>query len=304
MTDSKSFSLWLSLLLPLGCSPSPSGTTPASPASETRTEYTLEGSGPELYEKILVPPLFAPWADDLVNRAHLERGDRVLDVGTGTGIVARRATAIVGPSGSVTALDISPDMLAVARKAPAPAQPIIEWIEGDALDLRFPDATFNVVLCQQALQFFPDRAQALREMFRVLAPGGRIAVSSWRSPELNPYAIEFAKVVDKQVGPEAGAETRSPFGWDNQRELVQTLKSAGFSNVQADAVTLDMREPDLTTFIINDLLAYPSTGRTIASWSTAEKDALVGEILAALEKYKTGDSWTIPWVANVAVANK
>jgi ubiquinone/menaquinone biosynthesis C-methylase UbiE len=300
--------LCLSLCLALGCSSSTGGTAPdpASPSAppEARNEYKLEGSGPELYEKILVPPLFAPWADDLISRAQLRQGQRVLDVATGTGIVARKAAAVVGPSGKVTALDINPAMLALAKTTDAPAEPAIEWVEGDAHKLPFPDKSFDVVFCQQAMQFFSDRPKAVREMYRVLVPGGRVAVASWRSPERNPYGIAFAKVVDKRVSPEAGAETRSPFGWDSQEEMQQMMEKAGFKNVKAEPITLDMNEADLRTFIINDLLAYPTTGKSMASWSDTEKGAVVDEIVAELAQYKKGDSWSIPWSSNVGIATK
>jgi ubiquinone/menaquinone biosynthesis C-methylase UbiE len=296
----------------LSCSSkSEQATTPAAQstpaeAAEARNEYKLEGSGPELYEKILVPPLFTPWADDLIRRVDIKSGEKVLDVATGTGIVARRAAAVVGPSGTVTALDINPAMLGVARKAPAPEQPAIKWVEGDALILPFGDGEFDVVMCQQAMQFFQDRKKAVHEMFRVLARGGRVALASWRAPEHNPYGIAFARVVERRVSPEAGKETRSPFAWDNGDEMAKLLKEAGFKNVKVEAVTLDMTEPDLRRFIINDLLAYPSTGKAIAGWSEAQRDALVEEILAALAQYKEkdGSSWKIPWASNVGVATK
>ncbi len=89
----------------------------------------------------------------------------------GTGIVARYATPLLGAEGSVVALDVSPDMLAVARALPEPAGAAVEWQEGDATSLALPDSAFDLVLCQQGLQFFPDRAAAVREMRRVLAPG-------------------------------------------------------------------------------------------------------------------------------------
>jgi ubiquinone/menaquinone biosynthesis C-methylase UbiE len=305
--------LLLSMLLAVGCSSSsnekaPTTAAAAAPApsgnTDTKNEYKLEGSGPELYEKILVPPLFTPWADDLIKRADIKPGEKVLDVATGTGIVARKVAAVIGPSGSITALDINPAMLAVAKKTPAPEKPAIEWVEGDAQKLPFPDGKFNAVFCQEAMQFFPDRQKAVREMFRVLAPGGRVALASWRAAERNPYGIEFAKVVSKRVSPQAGTETRSPFGWDNKDEMVKLLKTAGFKNVKAEEVTINMDESDLRRFVINDLLAYPTTGKTIATWTTQQKDALVEEIIAALDKYKDGDTWRIPWVANVAVATR
>src|SRR5712664_1454339 len=113
------------------------------------------GSGPEIYERHMVPAIFGPWAVDLVKLAALIPGERVLDVACGTGIVARLAAERVGPMGRVIGLDLNAGMLTVARSASAGTENI-EWREGNATALPFADKTFELVLCQQGLQFFPD----------------------------------------------------------------------------------------------------------------------------------------------------
>src|SRR5687767_12566054 len=114
-----------------------------------------QASFPEMYERLLVGPLFRPFAELTVERAQLRAGDRVLDVACGTGIVARLAKNRVGDGGTVVGVDLSPPMIAVARSI----EPSVEWREGDAcaLPVRDPER-FDVVMCQQGLQFFPDKA--------------------------------------------------------------------------------------------------------------------------------------------------
>jgi ubiquinone/menaquinone biosynthesis C-methylase UbiE len=120
---------------------------------------------PEMYERWLVQPLFRPWADVTLEEVGLSPGDRVLDIACGTGIVARVASARVGEAGHVVGIDISPDMLAVARKV----APGVDWREGDATSLPLPAGEqFDVVVCQQGLQFFPDKPVAAAQMRRVL----------------------------------------------------------------------------------------------------------------------------------------
>jgi ubiquinone/menaquinone biosynthesis C-methylase UbiE len=138
----------------------------------SQQQWRFVGSIPENYERYLVPSIFGPWAEDLVEMAALRRGERVLDIACGTGIVARTAARKLAGSGSVVGLDLSAPMLAAARAAAAAEGMAVEWWEGSAVKLPLADAAFEVVFCQQGLQFFPDRVSALREMYRVLTPGG------------------------------------------------------------------------------------------------------------------------------------
>jgi ubiquinone/menaquinone biosynthesis C-methylase UbiE len=131
---------------------------------------------PENYERYFVPAIGAPLARDLLGVAALRPGERVLDVGCGTGIVARLASEQVGSTGSVTGVDVNPGMVAVARST-TPANRSIKWREASAEDMPLPDESFDVVLCQLSLQFMADRLGALQEMRRVLVPGGRLILN-------------------------------------------------------------------------------------------------------------------------------
>ena len=157
------------------------------------TGWQLEGTAAEAYERYLVPAFFGPFADRLVELAAPRPADRALDVACGTGIVARRIAARVARA---VGLDSNPGMLEVARTV----EPSIEWRAAEAGAMPLPDASFDLVLCQQGLQFFPDRAAALREMRRVLAPGGRLAVSAWRAAEHNPGWLRLAEALDRHAG--------------------------------------------------------------------------------------------------------
>ena len=151
-----------------------------------RAQWQVGGSAPEVYERDLVPAVFGPWARLVVDLADLQSGDRVLDVACGTGVVTRVAAEKVGERGAVVAADLNPGMLALAGSLPAPRGATVEWRQADAGALPFADQAFDVVLCQLGLQFFTDRAIALREMYRVLRPGGDVVVMVWRPIERSP----------------------------------------------------------------------------------------------------------------------
>jgi SAM-dependent methyltransferase len=168
-----------------------------------REPWQVAGNAAEIYQRELVPAVFGPWAPRVVELAELRPGLRVLDVACGTGVVARLAAEAISVEGRVAGLDLNPDMLAVAATLPAVAGASIEWVEGSAQALPFGEASFDVVCCQLGLQFFPDREGALREMKRVLAPGGRVVVMVWgeigRSPAL-----------PRSPRPSAGRSERTP----------------------------------------------------------------------------------------------
>lgn len=207
------------------------------------TGWQLEKSAPEAYEEYLVPPMFAPWAERLIDRVELQEGDSVLDVGCGTGIVARRAASRVGDQGTVVGLDVNDGMLDVARATGAESRPAIEWRPGDATDLPFPDESFDVVVCQQTLQFVAHPTAALREINRVLVPSERIAASVWRPLEFNPGYVELAEALKDHVGDDAEAGMRSPFPtWD--KDVLRTLaRDAGFHEPSITIEIGSMRYP-------------------------------------------------------------
>lgn len=128
-------------------------------------------------EALFVPALFGQWAPKVADAAQIQPGQRVLDVGCGTGILAREIASRIGSVGRVAGIDPSPGMRAVAKRL----APAVEWREGVAESLPFPDRSFEAVASQFALMFFADRRQALREMLRVLTPGGRLAIAVWDS---------------------------------------------------------------------------------------------------------------------------
>src|SRR5437667_1692341 len=120
----------------------------------------------EIYDRHMVPAMLASWVPALLDLVTLKPGERVLDVACGTGVVARQAASRAGAGGQVVGLDLNGDMLALARAL----GPAVEWREGNAMTLPFAASAFDVVVCQQGLQFFPDCGQALREAHRVLVP--------------------------------------------------------------------------------------------------------------------------------------
>ncbi|HXW08847.1 MAG TPA: methyltransferase domain-containing protein [Vicinamibacterales bacterium] len=234
------------------------------------------GNAPENYERYFVPAIGAPLAQDLVEIAALRPGERVLDVACGTGVVARLAAQRVGTGGRVTGLDVNPGMLAVARSTSPPGVSI-EWHEASAEAMPFPDAAFDVVLCQMGLQFVPDRPAALREMRRVLAPGSRLILNV-PGPAPPPFVI-MAEALARHIGPQAAGFVNRVFSLHDTAELQSLISGAGFREVATRAATRPLRLPAPPEFLWQYVHSTPLAG-SVAQVDDERRGALAREVVA------------------------
>jgi ubiquinone/menaquinone biosynthesis C-methylase UbiE len=265
----------------------------------TASGFQLSGNSAELYERYAVPYVLGPWAPELVELAALQAGDRVLDLGCGTGIVARVAAPRVGTTGQVIGMDLNAGMLSVARTLPAPAGPPILWVEASAMAMELPDASVDVILCQQGLQFFPEKLTALHEMHRVLAPGGRVLLSLWKSA--GPYNIAIGNALERYVDLETATKYRAARIVPDAENLHRLLVEAGFRNVRVRPSTKKIRLPAIEQFVLCHLSASPVAG-AVAGLSDNARAALAGQVRATLRPYADGDGVAVPDEINIAIA--
>ncbi|MCU4752553.1 methyltransferase domain-containing protein [Halobacteria archaeon AArc-curdl1] len=267
------------------------------------TGWQLEQNAPEAYERYLVPPIFASWADRLVETGDIGEGNRVLDVGCGTGIVARRVATRVGASGYVVGLDSNQGMLAVAKETAAGNQQTLEWRQGDAEALPFADGDFDIVCSQQSVQFFDEPTAALEEMQRVLTPGGRVALSVWRPLEYHPAYVVLAEALEHHIGANAGEMMRSPFpDWDGQ-DLRTLLQGAGFDDVLVTIEIDSVRYPSVEAFVRREAASSP-LAEPIAAVDQAVRHELVQAVADALSEYSDDEGVVSPMESYVITADR
>jgi ubiquinone/menaquinone biosynthesis C-methylase UbiE len=249
----------------------------------TVTASAEEIAAARAYEDLHVPAIFQQWAPRVAEAAGIRPGHRVLDVACGTGVLAREAASRVDGTGHVAGLDATPGMLAVAHQL----APSIEWRQGLAEELPYEDGSFDVVVSQFGLMFFRDRPAALREMSRVLAAGGRMAVAVWDSlDDSEAYPIEVA-LLERLAGRPAADALRAPFVLGDRSELERIFEDAGVDSVDVATHNGRARFPSIRTMVEADLRGWlPVMGVILEE---AQIASILEEAERALAQYVTAD---------------
>lgn len=231
------------------------------------------------YEALFVPALFGQWTQKVADAARIQSGQRVLDVACGTGVLTREVASRVGVTGYVAGLDPNPGMLEVAKQH----TPEVTWSEGFAESLPFTDQAFDAVVSQFGLMFFIDRHQAIREMLRVLAPGGRLTVAVWDALDNIPaYAAEIA-LLERVAGRAAADAVRAPFVLGDRRELKALFNAAGVGSVEITTHRGTARFPNLRLLVEADVRGWlPIMGVVLPE---EQIDRIVEEVDQALAPF-------------------
>jgi ubiquinone/menaquinone biosynthesis C-methylase UbiE len=267
----------------------------------TEERWQLAGSAADVYEQHLVPAIFGPWAPVVADAAGIRVGERVLDVACGTGVVAREAARRLGAGGSVVGVDNNPGMLAVARSVTIGGPPV-EWRQADAMALPFSDAAFEVVLCQLGLQYFPDRSAALREMRRVLVPGGRVVILVWQSIQHSPGFALLADALERYIGPRAATIMRAPFSLGDGEEVRANMARAGFRDISMSATVGTVRFPSAADFVQYQVAGSPLSA-PVAEANEPARHALTEEVRTAIAPYESDEGVAFPIGARLATGH-
>lgn len=251
------------------------------------------------YEERLVPALFQAWAEVVSEAAQVGDGQRVLDVACGTGVLAREMAKRVGPGGSVFGLDLNPGMLAIAKKI----APGITWRQGEAGSLPFDDGSFDVAASQFGFMFFPDHVAALREMARVLAPSGRIAVAVFDGLGENQAYAKLADVYEDQVGKSTGDALRMPFSLGDKGALLALFAAAGMEAAQATTESRMARFSSIRDLVLADVEGWFPLAQIQLDDATIE--AVVDQAESALANFLVeGGGLAFPVQAHILTARK
>ncbi|HEX9447703.1 MAG TPA: methyltransferase domain-containing protein [Dongiaceae bacterium] len=214
------------------------------------------GSIPDHYDKGLGPIIFADYAADIDQRAVKRGPKRVLEIAAGTGIVTRQLRDHLPTDAHLTASDLFAPMLEVAQQKFQPTEQVV-FQPADAMALPFNDASFDTVVCQFGLMFFPDKAKSLLEVHRVLSPGGTYLFSVWDSHRHNPYGEITHRVIGSFFPDDPPQFFTVPFSCHQIDPLKESLGDAGFGDIKIEVLRRIKVIPDLRAFAMGLVLGNP-----------------------------------------------
>jgi len=255
-----------------------------------KSGFQLSGNAAALYEEQKVPAMFAPLADATLDAVRLLDDDAVLDVACGTGILARKVRGKVGPRPRIVGIDLNEGMISTAKSLGDYNAQSCEWQTANATDLPFGDNTFTIVFCQQGLQFIPDKEGALREMHRVLKPGGRVALTVWNG--MADFMVPIAGALSRHVGENAAVKSKAPFVY-NGAELLPMISDIGFFSVSIDNLTIN-RTIRATSSAIRDVILGLPIASSVEEKGEVVVKAIIQETLDGLSRFLVGSDFVVP----------
>jgi ubiquinone/menaquinone biosynthesis C-methylase UbiE len=257
---------------------------------------------PEHYDRGLGPMIFADYAADLARRTAACSPRRVLETAAGTGIVTRELRTLLPASVRLVVTDLNPPMLELARTKLRPGEQA-EFEVADATALSFPDGSFDAVVCQFGVMFFPEKEKSYCEVYRVLAPGGRYLFNVWDEPRHNP----FGRIAHDAIGSFFPADPpqfyKVPFSYHQIDPVKEALIGAGFTDITMAVIRLVKEIPDTMLFAQGLVYGNPAIDQ-IRARGGVDPDRIVDAVAKALRQEFGADPGRMPLQAIVFSARK
>jgi ubiquinone/menaquinone biosynthesis C-methylase UbiE len=250
-----------------------------------------------------VQVIMLPFVEPILQRAHLQEGKSVLDIGCGTGFFTRAAREKVGLTGSTVGLDPNGPMLEVAAALSTDAELPIDWCEASVDDMEFGDSKFDAVISTQTIMFFPNLEQGIRKICSVMAPGGRMAASFWAGPlERSPYMAAHNYRLEEII-PGMLELSRHAFRLDEE-EVATMFRNSGLQEVTAETIELPVALPPIKEFLPLHIAGLPFA-TDFAALEKSVQETLYAEVNKDLAAYIQSDgSLLVPFTLHLVSGRK
>ncbi|MGE0828454.1 MAG: class I SAM-dependent methyltransferase [Hyphomonadaceae bacterium] len=259
------------------------------------------GDIPQTYDSGLVPNIFEDYAADIARRAIALKPASVLELAAGTGVVARKLRDGLPAETTLTITDLNAPMLEVAR-AKFDANENVAFAAADAMKLDYPDASFDVIVCQFGVMFFPDKQASFREALRVLKPGGAYLFNTWGAMGDNPFGKIAYETCVKFYPDNPPGFYKVPFSCADPAPLIADMEAAGFARVAHAAVAQRKKIADMAAFSRGIIFGNPLSAEIAARGGDAE--AMRAEVEARLRAGLEGMGFVLPLKANVFMGRR
>ncbi len=249
--------------------------------ADQKQNRKIDTSAAEAFEKFLVPTIFGPWSEMMVKHAGTREGHRLLDIGCGSGAAARFAAKIVGVAGSVSAIDLNAGMIAHARTLDPGG--LIDWDQGDLTDMPYDDGQFEIIVGNQVLQFLPHKKKGLNEIRRVMAKGGRLALTVYCSPKQNPAHAAVANALKVR-----GIDSKGvvhPFSYGDPMVLGDLLQDIGFRDISVIQKQMNSYFQSAENFVECLAAGGPSSRHALEQLDAEGLKDLKNEVAKKLEDF-------------------
>ena len=263
--------------------------------------FDLTEKAVDIYEADKVAWIFRPLAEAMLDRLGVRPEDRVLDLACGTGVVARLVRERCGAGPEITGVDLSAAMIAKANALTASLEGVFCWHVADAAALPLTDGAITLAICQQGIQFFPDRPAALAELARVVAQKGRVALTVWDGA--SPYFVAQAAALTRHINAETGAKALVPFSYKGGALLPGLMEEAGFGAVEVTGFAVDRIIADARRGIAGDIEGSP-LGPAVAAAGANVMDRVVADIISDCARYLDGYDLVVPQPCHLITAER
>ena len=263
--------------------------------------FHLSTRAAEIYETQKIPFVFGPLAEATIKAIELPEDGHILDVACGTGIVPRTLAKHLTGKGQIVGTDLNPAMVTVAQRLMPECKHQVKWYSCDVVDLPFEDEEFDLVFCQQGLQFFPDKAGAVAEIYRVIKPGGIFAPACWC--KISPLFQAVSDSLKKRVSDKSAFQALVPFSFREREVISSLLTAAGFKMIKTTSLQLQRPLQPPREAIRREILASPYE-QELMDKGEETIEGVINDVELALAPYRQGENLLVPQESNLFIVEK